>query len=323
MLELLAAFGLDLAFGDPVYHWHPVRVIGRFIEKSEAWLRTRVSGGRFGGLLLAVFIPAMTFLGVWFFCELAGQIHPVFKKLMTIYFIYSALAVKDLQSEGRQIYTHLLGNRLDKARENLSRIVGRDTKDLSESEVIRGAVEAVAESFVDGVFSPLFFAAIGGAPLVMAYKAINTLDSMVGHKTPAYREFGAASAQLDEIVNWIPARISWLLIGVGAFFVNGRNMEAWRIGFEDGAASARSNSAVPEAAFAGALGIELGGTNSYGGEKVETRKMGYPMRSLEKEDVRRACHLMKSSAWAALIFALVLSSLASLFIIKIIDPIAV
>lgn len=323
MLELLTAFGLDRAFGDPVYHWHPVRVIGRFIKKSETWIRAHVSGGWFGGLLLAIFVPSVTFLGIWFLSELAGQIHPVLKKLVTIYFVYSALAVKDLESEGRQIYTHLLSNRLEKARENLARIVGRDTKDLSESEVIRGAVEAVAESFVDGVFSPLFFAAIGGAPLVMTYKAINTLDSMVGRKTSEYREFGAASAKLDEIVNWIPARISWLLIGVGAFFVNGRNMEAWRIGFEDGAASARSNSVVPEAAFAGALGIELGGTNFYGGEKVETRKMGYPMRALEKEDVRRAYRLMKSSAWAALIFALILSSIASLFVVKIVDPIAV
>ncbi len=322
MLEILVAFGLDLAFGDPVYPWHPVRLIGQLIQKMETWFRTHVGGGRFAGLLLALFVPSLVFLSIWFICELAGQIHPLLKTLLTIYFIYSALAIKDLESEARKIYTLLVKGKLEKAREHLARIVGRDTKNLNETEVIRGAVESVAESFVDGILSPLFFAAIGGAPFAMAYKAINTLDSMVGKKTPAYRDFGSMSAKLDEIANWIPARISWLLIGIGAFFLNGRNMEAWRIGFEDGASRAFPNSLVPEASFAGALGVQLGGTNSYEGQKVDTPKMGYAMRSLEVEDVRRAYRLMRSSAWTTLIFSLILSYVVWLFTIKIVDPIA-
>lgn len=323
MFELITAFGLDLVFGDPIYQWHPVRILGGLIQKAESWLRKNVGGGRFSGLLLALFIPALTFISIWLLCELALQIHPFLKSLLTIYIVYSAIAVKDLVQEGRKIYAYLVKGQLDEARKNLSRIVGRDTEDLSEDEVIRGAVEALAESFVDGILSPLFFAAIGGAPLAMAYKAVNTLDSIVGHQTPQYREFGFFSAKLDELVNWIPARISWLAIGVGAFFVNERSMEAWRIGFQKGASkTSNANSVVPEAAFAGALGVQLGGTNYYQKRKVETPKVGYPVRSLEKEDIRRAYHLVKTSAWAALGFALLINCIFWFISTNIVDPIA-
>lgn len=323
MLELIIAFGLDLILGDPVYQWHPVRILGALIQKTESWLRKNVGEGRSSGLLLTLFIPSVTFIFSWFLCELAFQIHPFLKTLLTIYFVYSAIAVKDLIQEGRKIYSYLVKGQLDKARKNLSRIVGRDTEELNEGEVIRGTIEALAESFVDGIFSPLFFAAVGGAPLVMTYKAINTLDSIVGHQTPRYRDFGFASAKLDEWVNWIPARISWFVIGIGAFFVNERSLEAWRIGFENGAAKiSRSNSVVPEAAFAGALGVQLGGTNYYQKRKVETPKVGYLMRSLEKDDIRRAYHLVKMSAWVALGFALLVYCISWFFSRNIVDPIA-
>lgn len=324
MLEIIIAFVLDLIYGDPPYDWHPVRILGRTIAKMETWLRTYLGGDRFAGSLLAVFIPTATLVIVWFLCEVGKQISPLLKSIFTIYFVYSAVAVKDLYQEARRIYICLVNNKLEKARENLSRIAGRDTKDLDETEVIRGTVESVAESFVDGILSPLFYAAIGGAPLAMTYKAINTLDSMVGRKTPRYKEFGFLAAKLDEIANWIPARISWILIGLGAFLVNGRSFEAWRIGFEDGVdTSSSSNSLVPEAAFAGALGVELGGTNFYEGQKVDTPKLGYPMRSLEREDVRLSYQLMKTSAWAALLFALSLSYFVWFLWTKIFNPLAV
>ena len=323
MLALIIAFGLDLVLGDPIYQWHPVRVLGRLIQKTESWLRKNVGEGRFSGLLLALFIPSFTFVAVGLLCELAFQIHPFLKSILTVYFLFSAIAVKDLIQEGRKIYAYLTKDQLDQARKSLSRIVGRDTDDLSEAEVIRGAVEALAESFVDGILSPLFFAAIGGAPFAMTYKAINTLDSMVGHRTPQYRQFGFVSAKLDELVNWIPARVSWLVIGIGAFFANERGMEAWRIGFEKGAAkTSNSNSVVPEAAFAGALGIQLGGTNYYQKCKVETPKVGYPMRSLEKDDIRRAYHLVRVCAWVALGFALLIYCIFWYLSVNIVDPIA-
>lgn len=321
MVEIIIAFGLDQILGDPPYPWHPARLIGRLIERSEAWLRARLKTHLgLAGFIQALFVSLVTFLSVWFLCELAFQIHPLLKKLFTIYFIYSAVAVKDLESEAKRVYACLTQGKLEEARKNLARIVGRDTGNLSEEEVTRGAVEAVAESYVDGILSPLFFAALGGAPLAMAYKAVNTLDSMVGLRTPRYREFGATAAKLDELANWIPARLSWLLIGLGAFFVNGRAQEAWYTGLRDGTGVSRPNSAAPEAAFAGALGVELGGINYYQGQKVETPKLGYPMKSLQKEDVRKAYHLMRVSAWAALIFAVILSYLPDLFFAWIFHP---
>lgn len=307
MFEIAAAFLLDLLFGDPPYPWHPVRLMGRLIEKIETVFRFLIRQKGIAGFCEAFFIPTAVFCFVFFLNRAASQIHPLGGSLVSIYFIYSAMAVKDLQRHAEGVYRALRNREMEAARKSLSLIVGRDTGELDEEEVIRGTVETVAESFLDGILSPLFYAALGGAPLAMAYKAVNTLDSMVGNRSPRYREFGWAAAKIDEIINWIPARISWFLIGLAAFFVNGRAREAWHVGFEDGAGTSFPNGVVPEAAFAGALGVELGGTNFYEGEPVQTPKLGYPARALELEDIRLASRLMKASAWVALGFSLALS----------------
>lgn len=312
MVEIIIAFVLDLIIGDPPYPWHPVRVIGGWIEGTEQWLRSRLANQRLAGSALVLFVSLTTFVAVWFLTSLASQFSPVLGKVVTIYFLYSAISVKDLAREARRVHTALHNQKLEAARKNLSRIVGRDTENLDEEEVIRGTVETIAESFVDGVLSPLLYAAIGGAPFAMTYKAINTLDSMVGRRSPRYRDFGFAAAKLDEIVNWIPARVSWFLIGIGAFFLNGRGLEAWRVGLGEGAVTSFPNSVVPEAAFAGALGVELGGVNFYGGDKVETPKLGYPMNPLERGTIRLASRLMKASAWSSVAFALVVKFFCSL-----------
>lgn len=306
MFELIFAFGLDLLIGDPEYTWHPVRMMGHWIKGTEAWLRARVKDERLAGLVQALAIPIVVYLSVWFLIELANQMQPFLGGLLTLYFFYTSISVKDLAVEAKRVSGALRKGNLEAARKNLARIVGRDTQNLDQAEIIRGTVETVAESFVDGVLSPLFYAALGGAPLAMAYKAVNTLDSMVGKKTSPYRDFGFAAAKIDEIFNWIPARISWFLIGMAAFMVNGRGLEAWRVGIEDGAATSFVNSAVPEAAFAGALGVELGGTNYYGGEAVQTPRLGYPVHSLEREGIRLAVTLMQASSVAALVFAVIL-----------------
>ena len=312
MVELVIAFGLDLFWGDPSYPWHPVRIIGSWIRKTELWLRARVPSPWLAGLIQAIFIPAVVYTFIWFLTEVAFQISPMFKSMLVVYFLYSSISVKDLSSEARRVHAALRNGKLEAARENLSRIVGRDTQDLSETEVVRGTVETVAESFVDGVLSPLFYAAWGGAPLAMAYKAINTLDSMVGLRTPKYQEYGKVAARLDALVNWIPARISWLLIGLASFFVNGRTQEAWHVATQNFRDVGWGNGVIPEAAFAGALGVELGGTNYYNGKKFETPKLGIAMHSLEPSDIRQAIDLMKTSSWGALAFALILRFLASL-----------
>lgn len=312
MLEIIIAFALDLFLGDPVYDWHPIRIIGRWVEWSETWLRKQISREKTAGLCQAVAIPPAVFLLVWFLTTVASQIQPFLGRVLTIYFLYSSLSIKDLASEARKVSAALRKGNLEAARKNLGRIVGRDTQNLSEPEIIRGTVETVAESYMDGILAPLFYAALGGAPLALAYKAVNTLDSMVGKRSPRYREFGFFAAKIDEVINWVPARITWFLIGLAAFLVNGRGVEAWRVGLEDGAAAPVSNSIVPEAAFAGALGVELGGKNYYSGKGVDTPKMGYPMRPLERENIRVAITLMQASAWVSLAFALILRYLVSL-----------
>ena len=300
MFELIIAFVLDLFLGDPPYAFHPIRVIGGWIEKSENWFRARLANLRFAGLLQAILIPATVYVLVWFFTEIAYQVHPLFKSILVVYFLYSTLSIKDLAQEARRVHYALRNGKIDVARQNLSRIVGRDTENMNEQEIIRAAIEAVAESFVDGVFSPLFYAGLGGAPLAMAYKAVNTLDSMVGLRTPKYQEYGYWPAKLDEIINWIPARISWFLIGLAAFFVNGRAKETWHMATQYLQRRGITNGMIPEAAFAGALGIELGGTNFYSGKSYDVPKLGIALKSLEPSDIRRAAELMKTSSWVAL-----------------------
>ncbi len=300
MFELIIAFVLDLFLGDPPYAFHPIRIIGSWIEKSEDWFRARIADLRLAGLFQAISIPLAVYVIVWFLTEAAYQIHPLLKSILVVYFLYSALSIKDLCQEARRVHYALRNGKIDQARQNLSRIVGRDTQNLSEPEIIRGAIEAVAESFVDGVLSPLFYAGLGGAPLAMAYKAVNTLDSMVGLRTSQYEHYGFAAAKLDEIINWIPARISWFLIGLAAFFVNGRAKEAWAMATQNLQKKGTTNGMIPEAAFAGALGVELGGTNTYNGKSYDGPKLGITLKSLEPSDIRRAVELMKVSSWIAL-----------------------
>ena len=182
-------------------------------------------------------------------------------------------------------------------------IVGRETERLDESAVARAAVETVAENLVDGIVAPLFFALLGGAPLAMAYKMVNTLDSMVGYRSPRYIEFGRASARLDDAANFIPARLSLPLIVAAARLGFGRGAQAWRIGRRDARRHASPNSGFPEAAFAGALGVRLGGPNRYHGQVVEKPFIGEELREVAITDIRRACRLMVFTTLLAALLA--------------------
>lgn len=312
MFELIIAFLLDLFLGDPPYALHPIRVIGGWIEKTEHWFRAKVADLRLAGLLQAVSIPLVVYAIVWFLTEVAFQINPLLKSVLVVYFLYSALSIKDLILEARRIHYSLRNGKLDQARQNLSRVVGRDTADLNEQEIIRGAIEAVAESFVDGIFAPLFYAGLGGAPLALAYKAVNTLDSMVGLRTSKYQEYGYWPAKIDEIINWLPARISWFLIGLAAFFVNGRAKETWHMATQYIQRRGAANGTIPEAAFAGALGVELGGANSYGGVTYDAPKLGIALKTLEPSDIRRAVKLLKASSWVGLGTSMIIYFLSTL-----------
>lgn len=313
MWALVAGFLLDLRFGDPVYSFHPVRLMGQGISQAEHLLRRAVKSEKLAGAILAFSIPAVVFCLSAGFLFLLGKIHFWLAWSASIFGIYSAISIRDMKTEALRVYRHLVKNDLEKTRRDLARIVGRDTAHLDEMESIRACVETVAESTVDGIVAPLFYAALGGVPLALAYKAVNTLDSMIGHTNERYRLFGYAAAKQDAFWNWLPARISYLTIAVGALFFNARFSEALFAGWQDGVSEASAVSAIPEATFAGALGLRLGGASSYAGEIVQKPYLGFAVKDLDRDDIIRSVRLMKHTAWVTLVLLLPLSWLAEVW----------
>lgn len=292
MPGLVLAFILDLAIGDPVYRWHPVRLMGRAIEKGEAFLRGHMASEKTGGALLALTLPLTVFILAGAAVFFLGRIHWALGWTANMLGIYAALSVRDLQNEGLRICASLGRKDISGARSDLARIVGRDTQHLDEREILRASVETVAESLVDGIIAPLLYAALGGAPLALAYKAVNTLDSMIGHKNERYRNFGRVAAKQDELWNWIPARLSCPMIGLAAYFVTGRIRQAFASGWRYGVLPHYGNSAIPEAAAAGALGLRLGGVNTYEGRSAEKPFLGVSEKDFERDDLRKMLKLM-------------------------------
>jgi adenosylcobinamide-phosphate synthase len=294
--ELLAAYLLDYFFGDPPKFPHPVRGMGRVIALADRYLRPSSPHPfleRLGGVLLAVGLPATVYLLSDRLIDLAGMAGSWGAWSATVYLAFTALAAGSLRNEALGIQSALVEGRLPEARQRLSRIVSRRTEDLKEEEIVRGGVESVAENASDGVIAPLFYLLIGGAPLAIAYKAINTLDSMVGYRNARYREFGWASARLDDLVNLIPSRLTGILICF-TVFPSWRDMrKAWGIFLRDGGNDDSPNSGWPEAAMAGALGVRLGGPVDYDFGRVEKETIGDPSRPLTAETLSRAVRLME------------------------------
>lgn len=298
---LLPAVVLDLLLGDP--HWmpHPVRWMGRTISGLETLLRRlfpKTPGGERGaGIVLALALPTLFGGGSALILWGLGQVSPWLSWAVQLWFTYQLLAARSLQTESMAVYYPLKAHDLEGARRAVSRIVGRDTQALDETGVAKAAVETVAENTCDGVTAPLIFLFLGGLPAGMAYKAVSTLDSMVGYKNDKYRFFGRASARLDDILNFIPARLSGLLLCLGAALLpdcSGRR--AWTIFWRDRRKHASPNSAHTEAACAGALGVQLAGDASYFGKVVHKPTLGDPVRPVEPEDIPRACRLMYAGA---------------------------
>ena len=302
--ELLTAYALDLVLGDPPSWPHPVRWLGRLIAAGEEPLRRRLASPRLAGTVLAggcvLAAAGSAALLIW----LAGAGHPWLGWLMSVLLIYWAIAVRDLVNHAWAVYRPLQQGDLPAARQALAYIVGRETASLDEAGIIRATVETIAENTVDGIISPLFYAALGGAPLAWAFKAVSTLDSMVGYKTPRYREFGWAGAKLDDLANWLPARLSGLFFVLGAKLTGLDGRRAWQIFCRDGRRHASPNAGWPEAAMSGALGLRLGGANVYHGTVVEKPWIGDPLREPEIADIPRAVRLLLAvSTLAALSLA--------------------
>ncbi len=307
MSGLVCAFVLDLVIGDPVYRFHPVRLMGTAIEKAEAFLRVKPGYEKIKGAVLALLLPVFVFTLVWSVIALLNRIHPLLGWAVNVFGIYASVSVHDLKKEAVRIYGDLGKGDLEKARLNLSRIVGRDTQSLDKKEILRASIETVAESTVDGVAAPLFFAALGGAPLALAYKAVNTLDSMIGHLNDCYRDFGFFAAKQDEAWNWIPARLAYLTISLASFWVNGRGSESFYTGKLHGLEGGSGIGDIPEACFAGALGLQLGGPSVYQGRVVEKPLLGFPKKDFDREDLMTAIRLMTTASWITLLTAILLN----------------
>jgi adenosylcobinamide-phosphate synthase len=306
---LPAAFALDLALGDPRWLPHPVRLIGlaaTYLERIFVYClgRTYLAGLLFTALIVA---GAWTVTAALVAAAAAWDLRAGLAAQTLL--LYTTLAARDLDVESDRVYRALADRDLAAARRVLSMIVGRDTQSLDEQEVVRAAVETVAESSVDGVVAPIVFALIGGAPAAMAYKAINTLDSMVGHRDERYAYFGWASARLDDLANLIPARLARLLYPLASLACGYDAARTWRVAWRDGGKSPSPNAGIPEAAVAGALGVRLGGTNFYDGVASERPYLGESLVPLEREHVRATIRLMYCVSALTLLLGLGLRAL--------------
>ncbi len=303
-------FLIDLLLGDPRGIYHPVCIIGNGIAAGEKWLRKRFSDSRRGqraaGTLLAICVvvcaAAVPAVILWFLY----RIHPIAGFCVETFFCWQLLAARSLQKESRKVYTALKEGTLDEAREAVGMIVGRDTRSLDEAGVTKAAVETVAENTADGVIAPLFYMMIGGAVWGFAYKAMNTLDSMIGYKNEKYRYFGTFAARMDDVVNYIPARISaWLMI-VGTGFCGLDRAQAVKIYRRDRKKHKSPNAAQTESVMAGALGIQLNGDAWYFGELHKKPSIGDASRLIEPADILRSHKLMFVTSWMSLaVFAAV------------------
>jgi adenosylcobinamide-phosphate synthase len=278
--EVLAGVGLDLALGDPSWLPHPVRGIGWLAQKSEDILRMTRFPLRIAGVVYSAVVVGAAAGIVYGTIRIAGS-------WASVYWIYSLLACRDLDVEALRVVRALKRKEMSNARYYLSRIVGRDTASLEEPEIVRATIETVAENLSDGVIAPLFYLAIGGPVAMAAYKAVNTLDSMVGYRDRRYQEFGWASARIDDIANFVPARVTAALVWAVALLPSFSARRALAITFRDAARQPSLNAGFPEAAFAGALGVQLGGLNYYRGKPSRKAPLGDPLVPLERTQYRR------------------------------------
>ena len=306
-LQLIAACGLDAVVGDPRWFPHPVRLIGSVIRHYETLALRNVKShvGRYvAGMMVALGLPSLCFVCTWWVIHQAEQLHSYLGFGIWVLCGYFTLAARDLADHAMNVYRALVAGSLTDAQRSVSLIVGRDTANLTEPEIVRATIETVAESASDGVIAPLLYLALGGPPLALAYKAINTLDSMIGHRTPDYREFGWASARLDDLVNWIPARLSGVSLALAATLRLGTGRQAWRMFFRDGHKHTSPNSGWPEAAMAGALQVQLGGTNMYDGIPVERPTLGDGIQKLHSALIPLAVQLMALASGLMLVLLL-------------------
>lgn len=333
-IEIAIGFILDFIFGDPIGIPHPIIYIGNAISKGKQIIQKRLYGKPYKqlsesekkqlvrnekkerrlGTALALTVVLGTFLFVWLILCLLGWIHPWLRYALETFWIYQILATKCLKTESMKVYQKLKQGDLQGARLEISYLVGRDTQSLREEEVARAAVETIAENTNDGVVAPLFYIAIFGAPLGMAYKAINTLDSMIGYKNEECIHIGRFAAKLDDAANFIPARLCALFMMLASLLLRFDFIGSVKIFLRDRYAHLSPNSAQTESVAAGALQIQLGGTHDYFGKPVVKPTIGDAIRPIEYEDIKRCNNLLYGTAIVAVIVVVIVRMFVRVFL---------
>lgn len=304
VLPLIIGFILDCIFGDPYRLPHPIRLIGRLISGLEKYVRKQFKNLRIGGIFLVLIVLVLSTSIPLLMLFLSYKLSAIFGIIVESVFCYYLVAARCLRDESMKVYAAIRENDTEKARKAVSMIVGRDTAVLDESGIIRAAVETVAENTSDGVTTPIMYMALGGGALGFFYKAANTMDSMIGYKNEKYADLGRFAAKLDDVLNYLPSRITAIIMIFSAYLIrfNGRNaLKIWK---RDRRKHASPNSAQTESVCAGALDIRLAGDAYYFGELHKKEYIGDNNRQIENEDIRRANRLMYcTSVIVLLIFA--------------------
>jgi len=302
VLIILLALILDLLIGDPICRFHPIRLIGRLARFLEGFYRGKFINPFWAGSIMAVSVYLIVFFVPYWTINQLTILNPLIADCVSIFLIYTCFATRDLIKHSNNVYKDLKADSLKEARKKVGYMVGRDTHNLSPTEIIRATVESVSENMVDGITAPLFFAFIGGAPLAVLYKSISTLDSLFGYKNEKYVKFGKVSAIVDDVANYFPARLSSPLIIVSSFFLKMYPFNALKVFLRDRNSHPSPNAGFPESAFAGALGIQLGGESHYGGIKKIKPLLGNPIRNIEVRHIGDANKILLLTL--ALTFAL-------------------
>ena len=307
VIKIWIAYILDLVFGDPQNIIHPVQIIGKMISLGEKILLKEKSGSRykfFAGIILNIFVVSITY-GLTCLIYKSSKISGVFT-LIEIYLMYTVFSVNSLAREGNRVYNILKEGNIEKARKDLSYLVSRDTETMDEKMIIRSTMETISENTVDGIVAPMFYMFLGGLPLAMTYKAINTLDSMVGYKNEKYMDFGKFSAKIDDVANFIPARITGVLIVAASMILRYNYKNSLKMFIRDRKNHSSPNSAHAEASVAGALGVQFGGRVSYFGKEADKPIIGDKIKDFELEDIKKNIKIMYITSFLSLaIFSLI------------------
>jgi len=301
---------LDLVIGDPDFIPHPVVIIGKMISFLEERLnnnsKTKMNEILRGSILTTI-IVLVSYFSTFFILKMVYDLNQFLGIIITVYLFSTTIAIKGLAEAGNGIYQALISGDLELARQKTAMIVGRDTENISKSDIIRATVETIAENTSDGIIAPLFFFFLGGVPMAMTYKAVNTMDSMLGHKNNKYLYFGRPSAKLDDLVNYIPARITAYIFWFIALLPNYDSKKAWKIIKRDAQKHPSPNAGYPEAAAAGALSIRLGGINYYQGKKEFRAYLGDDLSPEDIKEIKKMIKLMYYSTAFFIIIMIILN----------------